>query len=135
MIAAFLLCAVAAISPAAEIANLESVWNAAHVKGDADTLESLAADDIEIDVPGMKPMSKSDAFGVFRAWRLRFDRYETSDTRIRVYGDTAIVTGRLQRTRTNGGKTFDDDWRFTKVWMQREGWWRVISFHASVNSQ
>jgi ketosteroid isomerase-like protein len=135
VIAALLFCAVAATSPAAEIANLESIWNAAHLKGDADTLESLASDDIEIDVPGMRPMTKSNAFGVFRARHMRFDRYETSDTNIRVYGDTAIVTGRLLRTRTNGGKTFDDDWRFTKVWTRRDGQWRVVSFHASPNSQ
>ena len=131
----FCFCAVAAGTPAAEIASLESAWNAAHVRGDADTLESLAADDIEIDVPGMKPMSKAAAFGVFRARHMRFDRYETSDTNIRVYGDAAVVTGRLQRTRTNDGKTSEDDWRFTKVWAHRGGQWLVVSFHASANPQ
>lgn len=133
MIAALVFCAVTTATPAAEIATLENAWNAAHVKGDVDTLESLAADDIEIDVPGMRPMTKSEAFSVFRARRIQFDRYETSDTKIRVYGDSAVVTGRLRRTRTNDGRTVDDDWRFTKVWSRRDGPWRVVSFHASPN--
>ena len=128
------LLAVATASPADEIAKIEAVWNAAHVQGDVDTLESIAADDIEIDVPGMKPMNKAAAFGVFRGRHMKFDRYETSDTNIRVYGDAAIVTGRLRRTRINDGKTFDDDWRFTKVYARREGKWRVVSLHASPNT-
>lgn len=62
---------------------------------------------------------------------MRFERYETSDLRIRVYGDAAVVTGRLQRRRSTGGTVVDDDWRFTKVYVRREGQWRVVAFHAS----
>jgi len=29
------------------------------------------------------------------------------------------------------GATADDDWRFTKVYVRRDGRWQVVSFHAS----
>jgi ketosteroid isomerase-like protein len=115
----------------AVLTRLESDWNVAHVKGDAARLEQLFADDLVVIVPGMRMLTKSDSLGMFAAGRMTFDRYETSDTTFRVYDSTAIVTGRLRRTRVIGGTTVDDDWRFTKVYVRRAGRWQVVSFHAS----
>ena len=115
----------------AEFMRLENVWNTAHRDADADALAALWADDLEVVVPKMPPMSKSEALGFARTGRMRFERYETSQIRVRMYGDTAVVTGRLQRTRTLAGKQTTDDWRFTKVYAQQNGAWRVVSFHAS----
>jgi hypothetical protein len=33
-----------------------------------------------------------------------------------VYGDAAVVTGRLQRNSKLNGQQVSDDWRFTKVY-------------------
>jgi ketosteroid isomerase-like protein len=113
------------------LARLETDWNAAHVRGDAAALELLFADDVVVMVPGMRVMTKADAVGMFTTGRMKFDRYETSETKFRVYDATAIVTGRLRRTRVIAGATVDDDWRFTKVYLRRAGRWQVVSFHAS----
>jgi uncharacterized protein (TIGR02246 family) len=113
------------------LTRLEAEWNTAHVQGDAATLARIFADDLVVVVPGMRPLSKADSLGMFSAGGMKFDRYESSDIRSRVYGDTAIVTGRIKRTRTIGGKTMDDDWRFTKVYLRRANAWQVVSFHAS----
>ena len=118
-----------------EVKRLESVWNEAHVRGDADAVDRLCADELLVTVPGMRVMTKSDSIGVLRSGRMKFDRYETSDVRVRLYGDAAVVTGRLQRTRTINGKSMDDDWRFTKTYVKRSGQWQVVGFHASTNAQ
>ena len=113
------------------LARLEADWNAAHARGDAAALEHLFADDLVVVVPGMRVMTKADSVGMFTSGRMKFDRYETSETKFRVYDATAIVTGRLRRTRVVAGATVDDDWRFTKVYLRRAGRWQVVSFHAS----
>jgi ketosteroid isomerase-like protein len=113
------------------LARLETDWNAAHVRGDAAALEHLFADDVVVMVPGMREIRKPDAVGMFTSGRMKFDRYETSETRFRVYDATAIVTGRLRRTRVVAGATLEDDFRFTKVYLRRAGRWQVVSFHAS----
>jgi ketosteroid isomerase-like protein len=113
------------------ITQLESEWNGAHVRGDATVLDKLMADDLIVVVPGMRVMSKADSLGVFSTGRMKFDRYETSETTIRVYEHSAIVTGRLHRARKMADRAVDDDWRFTKVYVQRGGRWQVVSFHAS----
>lgn len=111
--------------------QLETAWNTAHRTGDADALDRLWASDLEVDVPGMAPMTKAEALAFARTGRMRFERYETSQVKVRTYGDTAVVTGRLQRTRTVDNRQRADDWRFTKVYTRQAGTWRVVSFHAS----
>jgi hypothetical protein len=66
---------------------------------------------------------------------MKFERYETSDIRVRPYGDAAVVTGRLLRSRTVNGQKVDDDWRFTKTYIRQGGTWKVVAFHASGNNQ
>lgn len=114
-----------------ELEHLETVWNAAHVRGDAAALERVFAEDLVVVVPGMRVMTKADSLGMFTSGRMKFERYETSETKLRTYDDTAILTGRLRRTRVIAGATADDDWRFTKVYVRRDGRWQVVSFHAS----
>lgn len=114
-----------------ELQRLEAEWNGAHMRGDADALERLFADDLVVQVPGMRAMTKADSLGVFASGRMKFDRYESFETTVRLYGTTAIVTGRIRRERTNDGHTYKDDWRFTKVYLRSAKGWQVVSFHAS----
>lgn len=114
-----------------ELTRLERVWNEAHMRGDAAPLDVLWADDLEVTVPRMPVMRKADSLAFFRSGRMKFDRYETSDLRVHVYGDAAVVTGRLQRSRSVGNRHADDDWRFTKTYVKQAGKWRVVAFHAS----
>ena len=115
----------------AELTKLEQVWNEAHRHGDAEALDRLWADDLVVAVPKMKLLTRQDVLGLARSGKMRFERYETSDLRVRVYGDAAVVSGRLERTRSIGGSVINDDWLFTKVYVRREGQWRVVAFHAS----
>jgi len=114
-----------------ELARLESVWNEAHLRGDADALDSLWADDLIVTVPDMPLMDKKDALSIIRSGRMKFRRYQTSDLRTRLYGDTAVVMGQLSRERESASKEFEDDWRFTKIYVRRKGRWQVVAWHGS----
>jgi len=118
-----------------ELERLETVWNEAHERGDADALEKLWADDMEVAVPKMPVLTRADAVKFARSGRMRFLSYRTSDIRVRVYGNAAVVTGRLQRTRSMNGQEISDDWRFTKTYVREVGQWHVVSFHASEAAQ
>jgi hypothetical protein len=95
----------------------------------------LWADDLEVAVPKMPVLTKAEAVKVARSGRMKFLRYRTSDIRVRVYDNAAVVTGRLQRTRSTTGQEISDDWRFTKTYVREAGQWRVVSFHASEAAQ
>ncbi len=111
--------------------RLEQVWNQAHLNNDAAVLETLWADDLTVMVPGMAAMSKSDVLSFVKTGRMKFSRYETTDLKVRSFGDTAIVSGNLFRSRTLEGKLHEDRWQFMKVYARRNGKWRVVAFTAT----
>ncbi|HEY3137220.1 MAG TPA: nuclear transport factor 2 family protein [Blastocatellia bacterium] len=119
----------------AELTRLERVWNEAYVRGDADALDRLLADDLIVQMSEMQVLDKTKSIGILRSGRVRFSRYETSDLRIRVYDNAAVVTGRLERIRDAQGHQAADYWRFTKVYVRRNGKWQVVAWHASTVSQ
>jgi len=132
------ICALLQAQPVSDtrtLIQLETTWNDAHLKADAATLDGLWADDLDVVVPKMKPMSKAQSLAFAHSGRMHFQRYDTSDIKIRVYGDAAVVTGRLQRVRTIDEKQVADDWRFVKVYARQSGRWRVVLFQASEAAQ
>jgi len=114
---------------------LEQEWNEAHLRADPTALDRLWAEDLTVAVPEMAPMGKQEVLAFARSERMRFEVYASSDLHYRVYGDAAVVTGRLARTRTLRGQRLEDHWRFTKVYVRRREGWRVVAFHASAAPQ
>ena len=118
-----------------ELERLESVWNEAHEHGDVNALETLWADDMEVAVPKMPVLTKADALKSARSGRIQFLSYRTSDIRVRVYDNAAVVTGRLQRTRSINGREISDNWRFARMYVREVQKWRVVALHASEAAQ
>ncbi len=114
-----------------ELKRLEKVWNDAYVRADADALEQLCADDLVVTMTDMVVLSKRSSIAILRSGKVKFERYETSDLGTHVYDRAAVVTGRLQRTRSVQGREVNDEWRFTKVYIRRGGKWLVVAWHAS----
>jgi ketosteroid isomerase-like protein len=114
-----------------ELTRLEQVWNDAHLRGDAAALEKLWAEDLFVTIPDMPVMNKEESLAIWKAGKMKFDIYKTSDIRIKVYGNSAVVTGQLVRIRDSKSTKFEDDWRFTKVYVRREGRWQVVAWHGS----
>jgi ketosteroid isomerase-like protein len=113
------------------LSRLEESWNEAHLRGDADALRKLWGKDLVVTVPNMPAFSREQSLAVWKSGKFKLERYETSDVRIRLYGDAAVVTGRLQRTRRMGDRKTDDDWLFTKTYVRSKDGWQVVAFHAS----
>jgi len=114
-----------------ELLRLEEVWNKAHLEGDAATLERLWADEFTVTVPGTQVMARVDAVGVARSNRITFSKYETSEVVVQVFDLSAVVRGRMRRSRMRGDQSVEDDWQFTKFYVKQKGEWRVVAFHAS----
>ena len=114
-----------------ELTRLERVWNEAQLNGDTDVLDRLWADDLVITVPNMPLMDKTESLESVRSAKMKFRTYKTSDIKIHVYHDAAVVTGQLERTRNTRQDGLEDDWRFTKVYVRRSGKWLVVAWHGS----
>jgi hypothetical protein len=114
-----------------DLYRLEDVWNTAHLKGDAETLDRLWDNELIVTIAAMPVLTKADALAMVRSNRMPFTTYETSELSVKRFDGAAVVTGRLRRERTMNGKSITDDWRFTKVYAWSQGQWRVMAWHGS----
>jgi ketosteroid isomerase-like protein len=62
---------------------------------------------------------------------LRIDPYKVEDFGIRVYGDTALLTGRIRMTGVSEGKPFVSHFRYIDIYVKREGAWKVVSIQTT----
>jgi ketosteroid isomerase-like protein len=54
------------------------------------------------------------------------------DVVVRVYGNTAVETGRSTMVGQDKGKTVPRDNRFTRVWVMNDGRWQLVANHYSL---
>jgi len=59
----------------------------------------LWAGDLVVTVPNMPVMDKNESLDFVGSGKMKFQTYRTSDIRIRAYGNAAVVTGQLERSR------------------------------------
>jgi len=67
----------------------------------------------------------------FTSGDLKFQSITTDDVQVRVYGNTAVETGRSTMDGQDKGQTVPRDTRFTRVWVKQEGRWQLVANHYS----
>ena len=114
---------------------LENRWNEAYLKGDVTTLNSLLADDFIITVEDGSTFSKPGYIAHSGDSTIRVEISEMSDLRVRMHGNTAIVTGVYHEKGTTKGKPYEFHDRLTDVWLNTAGSWQVIASHYAIPSK
>jgi ketosteroid isomerase-like protein len=113
------------------IKSLTDQLNQAALKGDAATYEKLRADDyISISVLG-RTSTKAEAVQNFKSGKLKFDAIDVVDSKIRIYGDAALVNGTANIKGHLGDTDISGQYRSVRVWIKRTGQWQTVSFQAT----
>lgn len=60
-----------------------------------------------------------------------YEVFRNHGQKIRLYGDSAIVTGITSIKSHSGDTTFEGDFQFTDTWVRRDGGWKLAASHAS----
>ena len=117
---------------AATIRKLEEKWTESYKKRQIDILSSLLAEDFVITVEDGNTYSKSGYITHTAASSVQVDIAELSDLKVRMHGNTAVVTGAYREKGKANGKPYEYHDRLTDVWMKVGNKWQVISSHYSV---
>ena len=134
----FLCCLPAPLSAQAnspdgdKILALEKKWTESYKHRDVSLLSSLLADDFIITIEDGSTYGKVGYISHSADSSVHVDVAELSELKVRMHGDTAIVTGAYHETGDSKGKRYEYRDRLTDVWMKRDGKWRVIASHYSV---
>ena len=109
-----------------ELLKLEKEFAQAIVKNDVGAIGQLLADDWIIIDPDGGTIDKSRFLDVIKSGALTHELMESDDMRVRIYGDTALVTA---LTRTKGkfsGQDFTTQERATDVFVKQNGRWQCV---------
>ena len=114
-----------------QLLKLEKAFAEAIVKNDVEGIRRLVTDDWIIIDPNGEIVDRARFFEVIKSGALTHDVMESEDFRVRVYGDSAVVTG---VTRTKGkfmGQEFSTRERATDVFVKRDGRWQCVLTHLT----
>ncbi len=114
-----------------QIEALEEQWRQAIVTNNVTEMDHLLADDyIGISANGTVE-TKAQALAQRKAGTVQIKSLDLNDLKVRVYGDTAVVTSRAALEGTNGQSDISGNYRYTRVYNKRLGQWKIVSFEAS----
>lgn len=114
-----------------ELLKLGSEWAEAMVANDADQIGSFMADEWVI-VSERGVSSKDHFLNFVRSGALTHSSFEmVGDARIKVYGETAVLTVRVINTAHFGGQQFDADEWTTDVFVKLDGKWLCVLSHIT----
>jgi ketosteroid isomerase-like protein len=103
----------------------------AQIGADAVALDRIYANDFIGIGPSGTVRTKPQVISDFTSGGLKFQSITTDDVRVRIYGNTAVETGRSIMSGQDKGKTVPRDNRFTRVWVKQHGRWRLVANHYS----
>lgn len=111
--------------------QMERDWMEAVKNRDKPALERLVADDfVSIGWDG-KTFNKADGIAANLAPDSKLESYTIDPLKVRIFGDTAVVTGGDTEKSSFKGKDTSGQYAWTDVYAKRNGRWQAVASHSS----
>ena len=117
-----------------EILDLERARNDAILHGDAAALDRMTSDDYTYITLRGELRTKADIVKGFASGAFKYDARQISDLKVRVYGDTAVVTGKASQKGSENQKDYSGAYRFTRVYVREHGRWKTVALQATLET-
>jgi ketosteroid isomerase-like protein len=114
-----------------ELLEAEQRFTDAVLRGDVEALERITSEDWVIIGADGRVMTRAAFLGVTASGALLHSTMSFDEPRIRVHGDTAIVTTRSTTAGTFQGEPFSAKERSTDVFVRDGGQWRCVLTHLT----
>jgi ketosteroid isomerase-like protein len=114
-----------------EIRDLEAKRFHAMEKADVVTLEGILSDDLIYTHADGKSQSKSDVLGTLGSSEMKYESIIPYDTRVHIYNDTAVVTGRASIKIKAHGQEESFAICYLDVYAKQDGRWQMVAWQSS----
>jgi ketosteroid isomerase-like protein len=122
-----------AVKPSAEqtLMQMERDWGAAEIKKDYAAVERILADDwVGIDYSG-NIVDKAQAIEDLKSGTSALTSEELGPMTVRVFGNTAVVTGSDDEKSIDRGKDSSGKYVWTDVFVLRNGRWQAVASQST----
>jgi ketosteroid isomerase-like protein len=114
-----------------EIRQLNREFDEAERQRDFAAIERTLADDFIWTTFGGSVFNRAETGEHLRSGDSRYELYQSEDVRVRVYGNTAVVTARLLRRGGNRKRDLSGEFRYTRVYVNQAGSWRMVAYQMT----
>jgi len=98
------------------------------IGGDVGALDRILGEDfLLIDVMTGSAVKKPDLLAVLGSGQLKFEAIQPVEAQVRLYGITAVITGRTEMSGRFGEAVFTTSSRYTHVFVKEQSQWRLVS--------
>ena len=119
-----------------QIKGLQQEMIEAMMRGDAAALNDILADDFIGTNPLGQVNYKTHGVEEFQSPDLKVESIDTDDLRVRVYGETAVLTGQASmKARLKDQEISMGPHRFTSVYVKRGERWQLVATQATLIAQ
>ena len=116
---------------AEHIKKLEYDRIQAGVRKDIAYIAAATADEyVQIDWDG-KVLDKAATLARIKSTNIQLQSNTLDEVNVRVYGDTALVTGLATRKGVMDGQDISTGIRYTRLYVRRDGRWQVVQFQQT----
>jgi ketosteroid isomerase-like protein len=110
-----------------EVRSMGLEYDKAYVQQDAAALDRILADEFTLIQIDGKVISKAEMIAAAKSGDVKVEVGKAEDSRIRIYGDTALVKGRWIEKSTSKGRVINATMQTTTVYVKRDGRWQIVS--------
>lgn len=118
-----------------EIKALEEARNQAVLHGDVAALDRMTSEDYTFITLRGELRTKSEILKGFASGSFKYASRQIADLNVRVYGSTAVVTGRSVQKGMENGKDYSGPYWFTRVYVKRGGRWITVALQTTLIQQ
>jgi ketosteroid isomerase-like protein len=116
----------------AAVAALDTEYQLAVEKNDAETMDRILADDFILTLGNGKSFTKEDLLASARNEDAIYEYQRDSEQVVRIWGDTAIITALLHSKGTEAGKPFEHKLWFSDTYIRTPSGWCYAFGQASL---
>ena len=118
-----------------ELIKLVNDWMDAEVKGDLAFIDRFIAEDCVITDPAGVVWTKAQFLASLKSGEGAVKSAVLDNMKARVYGDTAVVTGRMTAKQTFKGNDISGQYQCTDTLIKKAGRWQCVAIHLSSIAQ
>src|SRR5689334_12320683 len=111
--------------------QIERDWTDAGLKKDVAAMDKIVADDwIGLDFQG-KTVTKAQMLAELKSGTSSSSSIDLGEMKVRVFGDTAVVTGSDTEKSTYKGKDSSGKYVWTDIFVKRNGRWQPVASQST----
>jgi ketosteroid isomerase-like protein len=114
-----------------EVLKVEREQDEAVARSDTKTLDRIWVDGLVYTTPTGELVTKAQHLADFRSGIRKFDSMKHDNFKVRVYGDTAVLTARSTSVLHYKGQVSTGPRVFTNVYVKMDGRWQLVSHHVT----